>query len=620
MNPSSNVGSIEYTARISTDKLKQDARSVDSITHKAGSVMGDNLEQGESRVSKAFGSVIGKVKAAAIATTAVLTAAGTAATTFGLKSAADFEQTRIGIENMLGSADKARSLLSDISDFAADTPFEFPELAGATRQLIAFGFSGEDAFNTMKQLGDVSAAVGAPVGDLAYLMGTLRTQGRAFTIDIRQFAQRGIPIYEYLAKVLKTNEKAISGMIEEGKIGFPEVQKAFQLMTAEGGKFYKTMDKQSQSLSGQFSTLKDNLGQTLRELVGISKTGDVIQGSLFDKVRQGVANVNASLPDMSIKFQSAIKDLLPVLKQWADNVVNAGDRIQNYLGPKVGGLISVVRLEFLPAILEFVKAIGPQAGAGLVWALGLAIDTAKLTLEFFTPLINFLSDNTWIIWGLATAFVAVKTAMFIDGAVKSFTAALSILNAAVAVSTAVVGGAGGAATGLRLALLLLTNPWVIGVTIVGVAAVLVAIDQMNKAFKKIGDQIDDLNRKEVNIPIGGGGEIKTSGGSGLGLTQQIRRAFGFRAEGGPVSAGQPYIVGERQPEVFVPRTSGTILPDVGDAVGGGSVSITVNMDGIMARSRTDMRFIAKDLIESINEELRAKGKKQIGDGALGATA
>ena len=80
--------------------------------------------------------------------------------------------------------------LSQVSKFIAKTPFEFPELAQSVRQLVAFGFNAEDAVNTMKQLGDVSATVGAPINDLAYLMGTLKTQSRAFTIDIRQFAQK----------------------------------------------------------------------------------------------------------------------------------------------------------------------------------------------------------------------------------------------------------------------------------------------------------------------------------------------------------------------------------------------------------------------------------------------
>jgi phage-related minor tail protein len=50
-----------------------------------------------------------------------------------------------------------------------------------------------------------------------------------------------------------------------------------------------------------------------------------------------------------------------------------------------------------------------------------------------------------------------------------------------------------------------------------------------------------------------------------------------REHGGPVAAGQPVIVGERRPELFVPHTSGTILPRITGASGGGGVGITVNL-------------------------------------------
>lgn len=230
-----------------------------------------------------------KIAAVALASGAV------ASTAFAIKSAASFEQTRIGIENMLGSADKAREVLRDVSKFASTTPFEFPELAGSIKQLLAFGFGADDAIKTMKELGDISAAIGAPIGDLSYLMGTLRTQGRAFTVDLRQFASRGIPIYEYLAKVLHTNESAIIEMTEAGKIGFPEVQKAFEAMTGEGGKFHGTMIKQSKSLSGLWSTLKDNIGLAGRELVGITQEGDIKAGSLFDKLRTATAELIVQL-------------------------------------------------------------------------------------------------------------------------------------------------------------------------------------------------------------------------------------------------------------------------------------------------------------------------------------
>lgn len=344
-----------------------------------------------NNVSSLGGKIASTMKVAVAAFAAATVAVGT----LGLKSAADFEQTRIGLENMLGSADKARSLLSQISKFAADTPFEFPELAQATRQLVAFGFSAEDAFDTMKQLGDVSAAVGAPINDLAYLMGTLRTQGRAFTIDIRQFAQRGIPIYEYLAKVLNTNEQAITEMIEAGKIGFPEVQKAFQAMTSEGGKFYNTMEKQSKSLSGQFSTLKDNLGLTLRELVGISQTGDIIEGSFFDKVTTGIGALNQQLPNLSQKF----KELL-------GGVAEVASQVGAYLTPKLVELYKVMQEDLFPIMQQlWTQVISPLAqalGGALVVAIGGLIDAWKNIISILAPVYKAMLD----IWNAALVLLA----------------------------------------------------------------------------------------------------------------------------------------------------------------------------------------------------------------------
>lgn len=82
---------------------------------------------------------------------------------------------------------------------------------------------------------------------------------------------------------------------------------------------------------------------------------------------------------------------------------------------------------------------------------------------------------------------------------------------------------------------------------------------------------------------------------------------GMRASGGPVSSGLGYLVGENGPEMFYPNTDGTIVPN-GKT---GGVNITVNMAGVLARSRSDVRAVASDFIESVNEGLRAKGLGQI---------
>jgi hypothetical protein len=50
-----------------------------------------------------------------------------------------------------------------------------------------------------------------------------------------------------------------------------------------------------------------------------------------------------------------------------------------------------------------------------------------------------------------------------------------------------------------------------------------------------------------------------AGGGGGGFGTALMAIFGFRANGGPVSAGAPYIVGEKGPELMVPRMSGTVI-------------------------------------------------------------
>lgn len=386
-----------------------DGKGIDETNSKLASLEGHSA--GSGRAAAALGVAS---RLAAIGITALGTATSVAGG-FAVKSAASFEQTRIGIENMLGSADAAREVLQKVSKLAMLTPFQFPELAQGIRQLLAFGFSADDAYNTLTQLGDISAAIGAPIGDLAYLMGTLRTQGRAFTIDIRQFAMRGIPIYEYLAKVMHKNLNEINGLIEAGKVGFPEVQQAFQMMTAEGGKFHGTMAKQSQSLSGLWSTLKDTISQTGRELIGINQEGDIKQGSMFDRLRIGVAWLIQNLPVAIATLKSTVKDFLPTLAQWRDNTVEIAATIRDYLLPKLTALWNTVNTQLVPVLSrlwhEVIEPLIPVIGTLLVGAFGLLIDSLNFLLAAITPVINFLLDHKQAVLDFAVAFGILALAM-----------------------------------------------------------------------------------------------------------------------------------------------------------------------------------------------------------------
>lgn len=188
-----------------------------------------------------------------------------------------FQQLEIAFSTMLKSKEKADKLMSELVDIAAKTPFDLQGVASSAKQMLAYGSSAENVGDELVMLGNVAAGVGSQLGDLAYLYGTLRTQGRAYAVDIRQFAGRGIPIYEELAKVLGVTKDKVSELVKEGKVGFKEVEQAFKNMTSESGIYYNLMEEQSKSLTGQLSNLGDAWDSMLNEIgkntQGIASSG-----------------------------------------------------------------------------------------------------------------------------------------------------------------------------------------------------------------------------------------------------------------------------------------------------------------------------------------------------------
>lgn len=188
-----------------------------------------------------------------------------------------FQQLEIAFSTMLKSKEKADKLMSELVDIAAKTPFDLQGVASSAKQMLAYGSSAESVGDELVMLGNVAAGVGSQLSEIAYLYGTLRTQGRAYATDIRQFAGRGIPIYEELAKVLGVTKDEVSGLVTAGKVGFKEVEQAFKNMTSESGIYYNLMQEQSKSLTGQLSNLGDAWDTMLNEIgkdtQGIASSG-----------------------------------------------------------------------------------------------------------------------------------------------------------------------------------------------------------------------------------------------------------------------------------------------------------------------------------------------------------
>ena len=253
--------------------------------------------------------------------------------------AADLEQTTLAFEVMLGSADAAKKMIGDIRQFAATTPFNTKELTEASRMLIAYGTSADQVIPTVRMLGDVSAGMGKdlPIRDLTYLYGTLQAQGRAYTKDINQFTNRGIDVLPQLSKELGVSTAEVMKLVEEGRVGFPEIVKAFKAMTGEGGRFNKMTERQSKTFAG------------LREAAY----------DAFDQIKTKFGQI--------IIDEWGLKDAAKDFDRFAKNVIGNMDKVRpavKFVGDAVKGLIQ--------GVYELAKAGGQIAGgifdqAGAAW-------------------------------------------------------------------------------------------------------------------------------------------------------------------------------------------------------------------------------------------------------------
>ena len=177
-----------------------------------------------------------------------------------------FQQLEISFNTMLGSADKSKQLMDELIQTAAHTPFDMSSITGGAKQLLAYGTEAKDVNKTLVQLGDIASGLNIPLGELVYLYGTTVSQGRMFTMDLRQFMGRGVPLAEELGKILHQNTTEVQESVSKGKVTSDIFKEAIANMTQAGGRFGGLMEQQSKTLEGQWSKIGDSIQQAFNEI------------------------------------------------------------------------------------------------------------------------------------------------------------------------------------------------------------------------------------------------------------------------------------------------------------------------------------------------------------------
>ncbi len=192
----------------------------------------------------------------------------TALVTKGLISQAGaFEQNTIAFETMLGSAERATTLLNEIKEFAKKTPFNLEELVEGSKKLLAYNVSAEQLIPTLDSLGNIAAGVGREkFPQLVLAFGQVKAATKLTGAELRQFSEAGVPLLQTLADQAGVSAAVMTDKISKGAVSFEMVEKALKAATSEGGKFHDLMQKQSGSTLGKVSNLEDGIQQMQKSI------------------------------------------------------------------------------------------------------------------------------------------------------------------------------------------------------------------------------------------------------------------------------------------------------------------------------------------------------------------
>jgi tape measure domain-containing protein len=239
------------------------------------------------------------------------------------------ENAKIAFDTLLGSQEKTKQMMADIDEFAAKTPFEKINLTPLVQQLMGMGFEAEKTLPIVQVLGDSMSALGRSQADLdgvVLALGQIQTKGKVSAEELMQRAERGLPVFDILEKKLGLTKKQLSDI---GNAGISSATGVAALLTGLNERFGGSMAKMSQTLTGQWSNLMDNL----KSLVG--NTGQAVN----DKVKGFIAKINDWFAANRTEIQKTMTSLFVAIGSIFETIVGVLGTFGSVFGAVMDSLV-----------------------------------------------------------------------------------------------------------------------------------------------------------------------------------------------------------------------------------------------------------------------------------------
>lgn len=378
-----------------------------------------------SGLSSAASAGVGAFASAAVTAFKVAGAAASVALAAGIKQGLSVysftEQAEISFETLLGSAQRAKDYLADLQTFAASTPFELPGVVSAARQLLGVGQSAESVIPTLTAWGDAAGALGLSQEQFERaLLATTQamSKGKVQAEELMQITEAGIPVYSLLSKALGLPVPELQRLASEGKLLAEDVFPALERqMNADYG---GSMAAQAQTLSGVWSTAKDNINLALRDAVSplavaLKTTIPDASGAAATAIREMGLRGSEGLLQLIERGRELASTYGPELAELGDAVAEKwrtftelmsqlGSEVAPSIPHLVDALLRILQVggelseDLLPALKAGLKLAGPAADA-----LAGAMSAVASVLETIEPVLPVVVGGLLALKGVSAA-------------------------------------------------------------------------------------------------------------------------------------------------------------------------------------------------------------------------
>jgi tape measure domain-containing protein len=580
---------------------------------------------------------------------------------FVIFKTAELERQTKSLEVLTGSLGNARSIIKELQQFGAVTPFTSSELIETAKRLKAFGFETEQIVDVTKRLADVAGATGADLGGIATAFGQIQAKGRLQGEELLQLQERGIGLQDELVRMYGFTADEFRKALEGGRISADAVNVALQNITNTGGKYANGAIAQSETLSGKFSTLVDNI-TVLAQHIGnalspalkgiLSLTNQILAGFndiLSSQVARGVASTKlamltpggslgdiaqmranvAAMPtttlrdDASIQetarrlndisnfvreFGTAIETRRPggTTKEERDALLGLQGLIQRQLGA-LGKRQVQVAADDKPTVIKPPELL-QRTNAGRSPEEIAAEKLLKLKQQMVISAENEKAASQDVIRGRQQELQTLTLTAQKGSEFAEFTQRVrDLVLQGVPFSEAFK-----LEDGIRKQQQIIDGQQEINSLYARIGqtietAIVDSLLQAKSASEALSNVLNTVANELMRFALGSfGGKDKGSGSGIFGAVADI-----FRANGGPVTGGRSYIVGERGPEVFTPGVSGSITPN--HALGGANVTVNVDASGSSVEGNADQ---ASELGKVLGAAVQAELIKQKRPGGI----